>query len=301
MKILIGIDGSEHSFAAAEQAGRLLSAGRDRVALYHACAPIELGNQMDESLRDRACQAVANVIFDEARKRLPGEMQAQVELIQGEGDASAGMIEAAQRSGAEMVVVGARGLGRMQGLLVGSVSSNVVRKSQLPVLVVRGKPAEPGALRLLLAYDMIHAEQHAAFLNQLTWPAEASGQVAAVIDSMLPVNLPDWVQTRARDADTEAMSQAWVQEHEQDRQAKQQELNVYVATLPSPFRAHPPSVIEGNPAEQLLALARRERPSIIIVGKAMKNLFDRWFIGSVSEKILAHADCSVLVIPARKV
>ena len=57
-------------------------------------------------------------------------------------------------------------------------------------------------------------------------------------------------------------------------------------------------VLEGNPAERLIDLVDREKPDIIVVGKAMKNFFDRLFLGSVSEKILSHASCSVLVIPA---
>ncbi len=301
MKILVGIDGSEHSFAAAALAGRLLAPAGDRVALYHSCGTVTLGDQMDASLHDRACQAVANVVFDEARSRLPGPLQADVELIQGEGHAGAAIVEASKRSGAEMVVVGARGLGRMEGLLLGSVSSNVVRSSHVPVLVVRGKPVESAALRLLLAYDSVHAAQHASFLNQLTWAATATGQVVAVIESMSPSHLPDWIQKRARDADTEAMSRAWVEEHQQERQAKAEELAAYAQSLPTPFRSGPPLVIEGNPAEQLIEVTKRERPSMIVVGKAMKNFFDRWFIGSVSEKVLAHADCSVLVIPASKV
>jgi nucleotide-binding universal stress UspA family protein len=300
MKILIGIDGSEHSFAAAALAGRLVAPSRDRVALYHSCGTMTLGDQMDTSLHDRACQAVASVVFEEARTRLPDPLREDVELIHGEGQAGTTIVEAAKRSGAEMIVVGARGLGRMEGLLLGSVSSNVIRNSLVPVLVVRGKPVESEALRLLLAYDSVHAAQHASFLNQLTWPATAAGQAVAVIESMSPSHLPDWIQKRARDADTEAMSRAWVEEHQQERQAKQQELAAYVENLPAPFQSSAPVVVEGNPAEQLIALVDRERPSIIVVGKAMKNLFDRWFIGSVSEKILAHADCSVLVIPAGK-
>jgi nucleotide-binding universal stress UspA family protein len=300
MKVLIGIDGSEHSFAAATLAGRLLVAGRDQVALYHSCSPLTLAEQVDESLHERACQAVADVILAEAKTRLPGPLQADVQALQGDGRAGEAVAEQAQRWGAELIVLGARGLGRMEGLLLGSVSSSVVRSSHVPVLVVRGNHDESEALRVLLAYDPVHAAQHADFIGKLAWPEGALGRVAAVIESMMPSHLPDWIQKRARDADTEAMSQAWVREHQQERQAKEQELASYVERLPSLFQSSPPIVIEGNPAEQLIALAEREKPSIIVVGKAMKNFFDRWFIGSVSEKMLAHAGCSVLVIPAGK-
>ena len=300
MKVLIGIDGSEHSFAAAALAGRLLAPGRDQIALYHSCGPLTFGDQVDPSLHERACQAVSNVILEEAKRRLPSPLQADVEAFQGDGRAAEAIVEEAQRRGAELIVLGARGLSRMEGLLLGSVSSSVLRASHLPVLVARGNHDESEALRVLIAYDSVHAAQHADFIGKLSWPDGAVGRVAAVIDSMLPSHLPEWIQKRARDADTEAMSQVWVREHEQERKAKEQELASYIQRLPAPFRSSAPIVLEGNPAEQLMALTDREKPSIIVVGKAMKNFFDRWFIGSVSEKVLAHAGCSVLVIPADK-
>jgi nucleotide-binding universal stress UspA family protein len=298
MKVLIGIDGSEHSFAAVALAGRLLAPGRDEVSLYHSCGPVTLAETVDESLHERACRAVAGVIFDEARARLPDVFRANVNTILDNEKVEGALAIAAERVGAELVVLGARGLGRMEGLLLGSVSSNVVRGSHVPVLVVREQNARADVLRVLVAYDAVHAAQHAAFLGKFAWPERTEGRVVAVIDAMLPSHLPEWIQKRARDADTEAMSQAWVREHQQERETKQRELAAYVKQLPPGFQSSPPLVAEGNPAEQLVALIERERPSIVVVGKAMKNFFDRWFIGSVSEKILAHAGCSVLVIPA---
>jgi nucleotide-binding universal stress UspA family protein len=296
MKTLIGIDGSENSFAAVALAGKLLDPGRDQVALYHSCGPVTFAEQVDESLHHRAYQAVADVIFDEATRRLPVPLQAGVQyIVDTEG---AGVAIAAERHGADMIVLGARGLGRLEGLLLGSVSSGAVRGAHVPVLVVRGKPADSAPLRVLQAYDPVHAAQHAAFLGKLTWPQGAQGRVAAVIEPMLPSHLPDWIVKRARDADTEAMSQVWVSEHKQERDAQEQELVTYAKSLPGLFQSAPPIVLEGNPAERLLELIERERPSIVVVGKAMKNFFDRLFIGSVSEKILAHANCSVLVISA---
>lgn len=298
MKVLIGIDGSENSFAAVALAGRLLDPAHDQVALYHACGTVTLGEQVDESLQQRACQAVANVILDEAAGRLPAALRAGVQNIVDNEGALGGLASAAERYGAEMIVLGARGLGKVEGLLLGSVSSNAVRSAPVPVLVVRGKPSGSQPLRVLLAYDRIHAAQHVAFLGKLAWPEGATGNVAVVIEPMLPSHLPDWIVKRARDADTEAMSQVWVHEHTLERDAKEQELLECAKSLPVLFRANRPIVLEGNPAERLLELIEREQPAMVVVGKAMKNFLDRWFVGSVSEKILAHANCSVLVIPA---
>jgi nucleotide-binding universal stress UspA family protein len=299
MKVLIGVDGSDHSFAAVSLAGQLLSPGRDAVALYHSCDAVSFADNVEPSLHERACRAVAGVIFDEAKTRLPAGLQ-EVETIVGENRDAGAIVEAARQTNAEMIAVGARGLGRMEGLLLGSVSNGVVRHSHVPVLVARlaEKPREEKSLRMLLAYDSVSAGLHADFLGKLTLPPGSTGSVAVVIESLFPTRLPEWIQNRARDADTEAMSQAWVREHEQQREEAHRELSAYAERLPPAFQSAPPLVIEGNPAEQLIKLVHERKPDIIIVGKAMKNFFDRWFVGSVSEKVLSHAKCSVLIIPA---
>jgi nucleotide-binding universal stress UspA family protein len=297
MKLLIGVDGSENGFAAASMAARLLAPGR-QIALYHACTPVDVGKQIDQSLHERACQAVANVVLDEAKSRLPQLLQNSVETITDDDRAATGLIAAADRWGAEMIAVGARGLGRIEGLLMGGVSTAVVRAARVPVLIVRPPIAETERQRIILTYDSAHPQQQAAFLQKLNWPPAAEGRIVVVIESMLPSHLPDWIQKRARDSDTEAMSQVWLTEHQQGRAMKEQELLAYREQLPAPWQSQAPLILEGNPAEQLIALFDRERPSLVVVGKAMKNLFDRFFIGSVSEKVLAHSNCSVLVIPA---
>src|SRR5690606_19828439 len=47
---------------------------------------------------------------------------------------------------ADMVVVGARGMGGFKGMLLGSVSQNVLHHSRVPVAVVRGGGTEGGGV-----------------------------------------------------------------------------------------------------------------------------------------------------------
>ena len=59
-----------------------------------------------------------------------------------EGDPAAAVVEFARERDAELIVVGSRGLGRVRGLLLGSVSHAIVSNSDRPVLVVK-EPEEP--------------------------------------------------------------------------------------------------------------------------------------------------------------
>jgi nucleotide-binding universal stress UspA family protein len=64
-----------------------------------------------------------------------GEPAVEVEYVAFRGPASNGLLEAARD--ADLVVVGARGLGGFRGLALGSVSDQVVRHAPCPVVVVR--------------------------------------------------------------------------------------------------------------------------------------------------------------------
>jgi nucleotide-binding universal stress UspA family protein len=56
--------------------------------------------------------------------------------VVGSGDPAEVIIETAKSEGADVIVMGRRGLGRLQGLLVGSVSERVVRHAEIPVVLV---------------------------------------------------------------------------------------------------------------------------------------------------------------------
>ena len=52
----------------------------------------------------------------------------------------------------------------------------------------------------------------------------------------------------------------------------------------------------GDPAEEIVALARRERASLIVMGSRGLSPVRELLLGSVSEKVIRHADCAVTVV-----
>jgi nucleotide-binding universal stress UspA family protein len=53
------------------------------------------------------------------------------------GDPAQRIIEFASACGAELIIVGSRGMGRLERLLMGSVAERVVRFAKSPVLIVK--------------------------------------------------------------------------------------------------------------------------------------------------------------------
>lgn len=52
----------------------------------------------------------------------------------------------------------------------------------------------------------------------------------------------------------------------------------------------------ASPAESIVKCAEEERVDTIVVGHREKKGMDRFLLGSVAAKVVAHAPCSVLVV-----
>jgi len=300
MKVLIGIDGSQGSQVALEQGAALLSPQRDEVCLYYSAPTVRLGaSGSDAALRQRAREALADAVFADARKQLPTALAEQSTTIVGEQSPAHGLLVAADEWRADMIVVGARGLGRLRRLLLGSVSGQIVQSATIPVLVARGgtEQSAGAAQRVLLCCDNSEASQHAAkFIEPFDFPAGTTGRVITVVESVFGGEVPPWLEEQARESDEEAMAHVWAEEHEKQRQAKETSLIEYCDNLGEIFQGSKPIVVEGLPAEQILGAIHRESISLVVLGARGLSRWARLMMGSTSEKVLAHAPCSVLVV-----
>jgi nucleotide-binding universal stress UspA family protein len=55
-------------------------------------------------------------------------------------------------------------------------------------------------------------------------------------------------------------------------------------------------VVYGDPADELLGFAEREEIDVIVIGSTGKGFIKRKVLGSVSDKVVRNAKCSVYVI-----
>ena len=55
-------------------------------------------------------------------------------------------------------------------------------------------------------------------------------------------------------------------------------------------------LLEGDPVDQVVAYCEREAVDLLVVGSRGLSSAGRFFLGSVSDGILHHAHCSVLVV-----
>ena len=145
---LLCFDGSEDASAAIVRAGELLTPGRavvltvwEPVAVWAPYDPATIVTAPLERLASNALH-LDEIVQDVGRETMErgvglatdAGFQAEGRLARGKAWRS--ICEVANELGAEPIVVGARGLGRVRSALLGSVSTAVVFHAKRPVLVV---------------------------------------------------------------------------------------------------------------------------------------------------------------------
>lgn len=142
-KILVPIDGSKNSERALAQAGYLAEVCQASITLLHVMnlfaevpALAQIGTEgyiPDQVLED--AQESGHMIIDEALKQLPSSVAAKGFLEIGRP--SDVILAFLAENDYDLIIMGSRGLGTVKGLLLGSVSSHIVRYASCPVLVVK--------------------------------------------------------------------------------------------------------------------------------------------------------------------
>ncbi|CAN7632246.1 universal stress protein UspA [Acidovorax sp. Leaf76] len=140
LKILIAVDGSELSLDGVHHALSLVRQGlQASVVLAHVQEPAtlyELVTTRDPDLIAAASLEAGEHLMAPARALLDAA-GVQYETDVGVGDVAHTLVDMIERSGCDMVVIGAKGQGAITTALLGSVSQEVAHASPVPVTIVK--------------------------------------------------------------------------------------------------------------------------------------------------------------------
>ena len=199
------------------------------------------------------------------------------------GDPRQEIVRLAHESSADLVVVGARGLGAMATALLGSVSLAIARHAECAVLVVRPNPRPLRSAAVALD-GSTGSDYAAGFFAELPLPATLAVRLVGVVEPPpVPRTAPKAVIASLQGAIT-AMTD--------DRR------RVLAAALDRVAKRFPVQPTQelpvGAPAETLEQMS--SHVDLVVMGARGLGPMKRLLLGSVSERVLRHAACPVLIV-----
>jgi nucleotide-binding universal stress UspA family protein len=181
-RFLVAVDGSAHASTALGWVAGLARAG---VSLH--C--VVLNAQRPLMSGEVSVIAPASLSLGEREHNARGILEQAVRILNEAGIASHpehklddpvdAILDSATAHECDAIVLGRRGQGVLRSALLGSVSSEAVRRSPLPVIVVNETlaPPEPGPLAILVALDGSAAAERAARFTTRLAQASAGAMI----------------------------------------------------------------------------------------------------------------------------
>jgi len=289
MNILLAVDASSASQAAVDQvAARPWPAGSQVEVL----TVVETPGFLTQGLASDELKARAQHLVDSAATHLRSH-QLPAKAVVAVGDPKTVILDHAAAMHADLIVVGANGLGTVERFLLGSVSRAVLRFAPCSVALVRETASAAGAgLKVLLAVDGSEGSRHATeALAARPWPSGAEVRVFSVVElgmSALQASfeIPAF--------DTEHLETQRAEAMKRTEEAVDSALKILEAAGLSTSESI--SVLAASPKELILQEAAEWPADWIVLGSHGSSGLSRFLIGSTSETVATHATCSVEVV-----
>ena len=144
-KIMIAVDGSKQSLQAVKQAVLLAQNGlQAQFLVAHVQDPpsiLELASESVDLVTNASMEAGMDLVAPAQEVLDAAGVDYEVEISVGEPVTT--LLEMAENQQCQQIYIGATGEGALRSILIGSVSREVARRSQLPVTIVKYLEPDP--------------------------------------------------------------------------------------------------------------------------------------------------------------
>lgn len=272
-RVFVGVDGSPGAADALRWAVARRSYADDDVVAVLVWHLFDQGHRPgDGDLRSDFGEDEAAALLDAAVADAGVEDAVTTRTVHGV--AAESLVELAQDD--DLIVVGARGLGGFQGLLLGSVSLRVLESATCPVVVLHGAPRAEDSGEIVVGVD--GSEDSIRALHWAAGEARASASALRIVQAWQAPLYPEMAVPQILDALEEG--------------ARDQLADITADAALEGLTVHSEAPCAGA-AHALLA---HEDARMLVIGSRGHGKLARLFLGSVSRQVAQHATPPVVVV-----
>jgi nucleotide-binding universal stress UspA family protein len=286
MNVLVATDGSKYGQWGLNWVAKLPLVEPPRVTALHVldlaalrapflAQPVMAGNERYIQEEIQRMEARSAKVLKEAKQQLASlKLKGTARKEQG-AVAPTILKRAPKRDG--LLVVGSQGLDALDRFMLGSVSTNLIHHATCPVLVIKGE-AVP-LRRISLATDGSDASAKAlAFMLSKFQPDRLTGKGGLVPIHVSVIHVMPLVKYPGLKGAGEKLIEQSVRK-----------------LVKAGFTAEPVCSL-GKPAEEIMKVASKQHADLIVMGAKGMGAVARFLLGSVSTRVVQHANCAVLVV-----
>lgn len=276
-KILVGVDASHASHAALGWAGRLGDALRADVVAATVFSPE--GSEIDPA----RYQALEAEVEQRLRTRwsTPDGATAPYRSLLLAGSAD-GLLDAADREDADLIVLGSEGHSRFANLHIGSLAHHLAHYTKRPLAIVPEAAADRGFARMVVGLDGSQDSDDAAH-----WCAGVAAGIDAHVVAVYALKpLIEWVP--------ESDPHSWAQ-------ASERELDRWAGPLRDAGVSFETRLVKiPHPVDALARTVTATDADLVVVGARGIGGFLGLRVGRVPLQLVHHTDVPVVMVPANR-
>jgi nucleotide-binding universal stress UspA family protein len=296
MRILCAVDGSECSRWGVQALEALADREPEDVTLLHVVDPSALRvrrdrNPVTEKRALAAMDRAGGILLREAERSARVALgqaatgpSTMLDHVLAHGPIAQTIVRQARRVKADLILIGSRGLSDIRGFLLGSISRQIASIAPCSILVVK-QPLLQLTRVVLAVDDSKHSRAAARFLRSRILPEAATTTILSSVER--PVT----------DLAVRYLSKAQVAELEQPALERATRL---VTTMRDEFLKEGYGVVSDvkmdHVIDTIVTQVEADHADLLVIGSRELTKSERLYLGSVSESLLRHAPCSVLIV-----
>jgi nucleotide-binding universal stress UspA family protein len=264
-KLLLSADGSKFSEGAVREAIDLAKTCSSKL---FAVSVVEVNPEFEATAPSlvEKMEKEARQYLESVKSRASKEgVDCEILVHEGEEPFQYIIDEAAKKQ-VEMIIMGRRGRTGLKRLMMGSVTAKVIGHAPCKVLVVP-KDAKLDLEKILVATDGSKYSE-AASREAISIAKRSGGTLIVLSVAKKNENLP------AAKKSVDVVRKI----------AEKEGIKVETLTL------------KGTPYEVIIKTAEKKNADVIVIGSHGRTGIERVLMGSVTERVIGHADCAVMVV-----
>jgi nucleotide-binding universal stress UspA family protein len=186
------------------------------------------------------------------------------------------IIKYAKEKGADLIFAGRRGISEIEEILIGSTTSRLIRNSDIPLLII---PKTQRIFKIKKILCPIDFSEHS--MMELEYAIFLSRQLGA---KLYVVHIAEFFNYKVPMFKKDILIG---------------KINEKISETAEKHRYKVENIIydTGEPAKKIIQIAKGKNVDIITMATHQRKGIEKFFLGSISEKVLLYSNIPVLILP----